>query len=111
MLRDVKCSQRLARIHGFRVDGTGTASILAGGFDGTLVDNGTGDYTITFTKAFAANRLPVCVGSAIGATAAVVQLAAVTTSTVQVLCFDAAGVAVDADFHLHVLGYDSSDET
>lgn len=109
MLREIKNSQRLPRLHAFRVDGTGTASILAGSFDASLVDNGTGDYTLTLLKPFA--RLPVAVGSAIGATAAVVQLSAVTSSTVRVLCFDAAGAAVDADFHLMVMGYDSSDET
>jgi hypothetical protein len=45
----------------FAVDGTGTAAITAGGELGTLVDNGTGDYTLTFTEPFAASPLTYAV--------------------------------------------------
>lgn len=44
--------------HFFEVDGTGTASITQGVGLATLVDNGTGDYTLTFTTAFV--RKPIC---------------------------------------------------
>jgi len=109
MLRDIKGSQRLPRLLALRVDGTGTASILEGKFDATLVDNGTGDYTLTFAKPYL--RVPVCIGSVVGATAAIVNIAAVSATAVQINIFDAAGSAADADFHLSVLGWDSADQT
>ena len=109
MLRDIKGTQRLPRLLAFRVDGTGTASILEGGFQATLVDNGTGDYTLTFATPFV--RVPVCSGNVVGATAGIVNIAAVSVSSVQINIFDAAGSAADADFHLSVLGWDSADQT
>jgi hypothetical protein len=109
MLREIKGTQRLPRLLAFRVDGTGTASILEGGFHATLVDNGTGDYTLTFSAPFV--RAPVCSGNVVGSTAAIVNIAVVSATAVQVKIFDAAGSAADADFHLSVLGWDSSDQT
>lgn len=109
MLREIKGTQRLPRALSFRVDGTGTASILEGAFDATLVDNGTGDYTLTFAKPFV--RVPVCSGNVVGSTAAIVNIAVVSVTAVQVKIFDAAGSAADADFHLSVLGWDSADQT
>tara|TARA_R110000868_G_scaffold276891_1_gene536677 strand:- start:1465 stop:1794 length:330 start_codon:yes stop_codon:yes gene_type:complete len=109
MLRDVKSTQRLTRLLSFRVDGTGTASILEGSQQATLVDNGTGDYTLTFAVPFV--RVPVCSGNAIGSTAAIINVAVVSISAVQIKAFDAAGAAVDVDFHLSVLGFDSADQT
>lgn len=108
MLRDIKSTQRLTRLLAFRVDGTGTASILEGAFDATLTDNGTGDYTLTFAVPF--KRVPVCVGSAVGSTAAIVNVVPSVTA-IQVLVKDAGGSAADADFHLSVLGFDSADQT
>jgi hypothetical protein len=109
MLRDIKGTQRLPRLLAFRVDGTGTASILEGGFHASLVDNGTGDYTLTFFKPFV--RVPVCSGNAIGSTAAIINIAVVSATAVQIKAFDAAGLAADVDFHLTVLGWDSADQT
>jgi hypothetical protein len=109
MLREIKGSQRLPRLLAFRVDGTGTASIVEGAFDATLVDNGTGDYTLTFAKPY--TRVPVCIGTALGAAAASVVIAAVSITAVQVTIFSDAGAALDADFHLQVLGWDSADQT
>lgn len=93
----------------FRVDGTGTASILEGQFDGTLTDNGTGDYTITFAKAFV--RVPVI--SALPVTADVaLSINAVSASSVRIVAreIDASPAAVDADFHVMVLGFDTADQ-
>lgn len=108
MLREIKGSQRLPRLIALRVDGTGTASILEGAFDATLVDNGTGDYTLTFATPF--KRVPVCVGSAVGAVEATLNVVP-SVSAVQVLLQDNAGAAIDSDFHLMVLGFDSADQT
>ncbi len=108
MLRSLKGTQHLPRVLLLRVDGTGTASILEGQFDATLVDNGVGDYTLTFVTPF--KRVPVCVGSAVGATAAIVNVVP-SVSAVQVLVKDAAGSAADADFHIAVFGWDSADQT
>ncbi len=108
MLRSLKGTQHLPRVLAFRIDGTGTASILEGNFDATLVDNGTGDYTLTFAVPFV--RVPVCVGSAVGSTAAIINVVPSVTA-VQVLVKDAAGSAADADFHLIVHGFDSADQT
>ena len=93
----------------FRVDGTGTASILEGAFDATLTDNGTGDYTLTFTKAFA--RVPVVIFGGAVDDALMCEIDAVSVSAVRFKIFDADGTtATDADFHVMVLGWDGLDQ-
>ena len=112
MLREIKSTQRLARLIGLRVDGTGTASILAGGHDAVLTDTGTGDYLLTFVQPFA--RLPVVTISPIGAAGDIVAtIGTVSASAVQILGWDGTDgtTAKDMDFHVLVLGYDSADET
>lgn len=112
MLREIKSSQRLARILSFKVTGTGTAAINQGSFDGTLVDNGTGDWTITFTKPFA--RAPICIATALAATGDIITCIKTATATaVNVVQFDATDgtTAKDGVFFLNVIGYDSVDET
>ena len=52
--KPVKSAFNNGKLVGFRVDGTGTAAIT--GTDSnlcTLTDNGTGDYSLTFTTALA----------------------------------------------------------
>lgn len=107
MLREIKCPQRMPRQLHFKVDGTGTASILVGQFDGTLADNGAGDYTITFAKPFA--RVPVVVCSSMTA-GAVMQVASATASAVQIVVKDTAGAALDVDFFVIVQGFDAADQ-
>lgn len=110
MLRDIKGTQRLPRLLAFRVDGTGTASILEGAFDATLVDNGTGDYTLTFAKPFA--RVPVVLGSGIVAASGIVEIDAISATAVGIKIFAEDGsTAQDSDFHLAILGWDSADQT
>jgi hypothetical protein len=89
-----------------RIDGTGTASVLEGSTEVTLVDNGTGDYTLTFDTAF--KRVPIVVGMAVGASAAIVTASSVSASAVTIKTYDAAGNAVDADFHLQIIGFDDA---
>ncbi len=110
MLREIKSSQRLPRMLGLRVDGTGTASILEGGSDATLTDNGTGDYTLTFAKAFL--RVPTVVVTPIGAAGDIaVTLGAIAAGSVQILGWDGTDgtTAKDMDFHVLVLGNDTAD--
>jgi hypothetical protein len=110
MLREIKGTQRLPRMIGLRVDGTGTASILAGAQDATLTDNGTGDYTLTFAKPFA--RVPQVVAMPLAQDVAM-HISAVSASAVTIKARTVAGspAAVDVDFHVMVLGSDAVDET
>jgi hypothetical protein len=94
-----------ARVVTFKVKGTGTASLQSGGYDGTLTDNGTGDYTITFKRGF--NRLPVVVATCIGTTALNAQIESKSLSSVRIKTFNASGTATDADFYVAVLGWNS----
>lgn len=108
MLRSIKSPQRAPRILSFKVTGTGTAAISVGSKDATLVDNGTGDYTLTFEAPF--KRVPVAVATA--QTAGVYCEVIPSASAVQVLCKAADGTeaAEDAIFHLIVMGFDAADE-
>lgn len=110
MLRELKGTQRLPRVLALRVDGTGTASILEGQFDATLTDNGTGDYTLTWVKPFA--RVPVVQATTLLADS-VAYIHAVSASAVTIRVRTVAGspAAVDADFHVHVIGSDAVDPT
>jgi hypothetical protein len=104
----VKSSQFKQYLDGYQVDGTGTASIVKGSKQAVLTDNGTGDYTLTFNQPY--KRAGIAVACAIGATAAIVQIASISTTAVNVLCFDATGAAVDADFMLHLIGFEYESE-
>ena len=108
MLRSVKSTQRLPRQLAIKVTGTGTAAINIGKSDATLVDNGTGDYTLTFVQPFA--REPIAVASCQTATA-YAEIAACSATSVQVLTKTNANAAVDAVFFLIVQRYDSVDQT
>jgi len=107
MLREIKSSQRLPRQLHFKVDGTGSASIVIGSKDASLADNGTGDYTLTFVKPFA--RPPVVVASSLTA-GAVIQIASATASAVQLVVTNLAAAALDADLMVIVQGFDAADE-
>jgi len=97
----------MPRLVAFKIDGTGTASILIGSKDGSLADNGTGDYTITLDKPFA--RAPIVVATPITA-GCVAEIASASASAIQILLKDTAGVAKDGDFHILVHGFDAKDE-
>lgn len=107
MLRDIKGTQRLPRLLAIKLDGTGTAAIGEGATDATLVDNNTGDYTLTFAKPFA--RTPVVVANSL--TAAVnIKLHAISNTAVNILTFAVDGTtAKDADLDILVLGWDAED--
>lgn len=103
--RSLSTRQRLSHIIASRVDGTGTASLLTGGKELTLTDNGTGDYTLTFAVPFV--QVPHVVATALTA-ATHVQIFAVSATAVQIKCFAMDGTtAQDADFHVMILGSDA----
>lgn len=113
MLREVKSTQRLVRELCFKVTGTGTAAINQGSPDATLVDNGTGDYTLTFAKAgkrlLYAGVQPVADAGDLAAT-----LHTDTDNTrVRVKLWDMTDgtTAKDGVFYLKVSLSDTSDET
>lgn len=107
MLRSIKSPQRLPRQLAFKVTGTGTAAITIGSRDATLVDNTTGDYTLTFTQPFA--RAPIVVASCETATC-YAEIASATTTSVNILTKSNGDVATDAVFHVIVQGFDAADE-
>lgn len=109
MLREIKGTQRLPRLLALKLDGTGTAALNEGANDASLVDNGTGDYTLTFAIPFA--RTPVVVASSL--TAAInIKLHAISATAVQIKTFATADgtTATDADLDILVLGWDTPDK-
>ena len=107
MLRDVKASARGMRLIALDVDGTGTAAIDGGMSNQvTLTDNGTGDYTITFNKAFAV--APIVVATPVTANVHPQDMT-VAVGSVQIKFDDNAGTATDAKFHIFILGSDVAD--
>lgn len=80
-------------------NGTGTVAIRASGNVSSITDNGTGDYTVNFTTAFAdANYCVVISGGALNSSTDSVMngsiydnVAVPTTSALRVITADAAG--------------------
>lgn len=105
--RSVKIPQIAPRIEAYAIDGTGTASLGVGAEDGTLTDNGTGDYSVTFKQSFLREPIVLCTGKDYCAQC----LAAATTTGFQVGAFDQGGAyaAVDDEIYVLVIGFD--DET
>lgn len=102
--------QRRVRTLLFRKGGAGTPVLDEGGIScGTITDTGTGDYLITFNKAFL--RKPVCALASL-TSAKVARLGTVAVGSVQVLGFNIADgtTAAEVDFHLTVSGFDDAAE-
>ena len=113
MLRDVKSTQRLVRTVYAKVNGTGTAAIIQGSTDFTLVDNGTGDYTLTPKKA-AARLLSAHVQPIADAGDLIATLHTDTSKTsIQVKLWDGTDgtTAKDGLFFITATYADSVDET
>lgn len=91
------------------VDGTGTAAIRQGAQDLTLVDNGTGDYTLTIRKPFV--RKP-CVQITCATNDCYAEMvdADNTVSVIHILTKNNADAATDAVIHVMILGADVADE-
>lgn len=108
MKRDIQGSQRLPRMLAFRVTGTGTAVVDEGTTDGTLVDNGTGDYTLTFVNPF--TRVPaIAVTSLTTDVYPVIAGASATGVNVKTFQANDGTTATDGVFHALVLGWDTAD--
>lgn len=109
--RAIKSSQLKVRQLYFEVDGTGTASIVTGDDEATLVDNGTGDYTLTlkdivnnykrFLGVTACAKTAQYKLNASGNTAGVIELEAHSDTSAQ----------VDTDFYVAVAISDESNES
>lgn len=116
MLREIKCSQRLARQLAFRVDGGDVAGgsstrngLLEGKFDALITENSSGNYTLVFTKPF--GRVPVCVAMPV-TDVTTMRIIAVSATSVQLeqVGADQTTPVADGDFHLIVMGFDAADQ-
>ena len=81
---------------------------LIGGSTFTVVRNGTGDYTVTFTRAF--GRIPVVVATPF-TNGASCHIASKTDASFNILTYDAANSAADVRFNFIAYGDASSFET
>ncbi len=108
MRSKVQSPQRHMRIMGIRLTGTGTAALAEGSSMATLVDNGTGDYTLTWREPFA--RTPVL--NALSLTAAVnIKIHAISSTACQIKTFGVDGTTPkDAVLDLLVLGSEVADQ-
>lgn len=108
--RPLKIEQRGCVMKVFEIlDTAGTPSLAVGATDGTIVDNGAGDYTITFTEAFERVMGAQCTVKEDGR---IISVEALTTSTIQVNIFQADGTtAEDASCYIWVMGSSAADET
>lgn len=102
----IQVPQLKPRMESFRISGSGTAALALGSTDATLVDNGTGDYSLTWTEPFAREPIVIVTAKANRAQC----LSAATTTAVNVGSFGATGTAADDDINVFVLGYSSSME-
>lgn len=110
MRRSVKSTQRHIRQLELIVDGTGTAALSGpASLQATLVDNGTGDYTITFDEAFA--QVPVCIPVCLTADC-IVDTMVVAVDDIQITLVDATdgATAKDGEFHILIIGSDITDK-
>jgi len=110
MKRPVESAQRKLRLLALKLDGTGTAALSGpSSLEATLVDNGTGDYTITFDKAFV--QAPVVTATCITADC-VVDTLVVAVGSVQVTLVDATDgtTAKDGDVEIILVGCDVSEK-
>lgn len=107
--RAIKTPHAGARLLVFQITVTaGTPALTYGSGSGTVTDNGTGDFILTFTKPF--KRAPEILATTDSTRIATVAEAASTTA-VNVLTFTDAGVAQDPTIvNVLVLGYDNSAE-
>lgn len=110
MKRPVEAAQRKLRLMALKLDGTGTAALNGpSSLEATLTDNGTGDYTVTFDKAF--TQAPVVTATCITADCVVDTIVAAVGS-VQITLVDATDgtSAKDGDIEIILVGSDVSEK-
>lgn len=84
------------------------AALDQGKYQGVVVKNGTGDYTITLNNA---SRRTITVNCLIPLTANLsAQIVSVSTTAVNFKFTNNSGTAVDTDFHAGFIRYDSAQE-
>lgn len=108
MRSQVVSNQRLPRIEAFGCSDTAITENTSGG---TFTDNGTGDYTITFTRPF--RRTPVASAPiALHATLKLYStLTVLSASSIRIKFFDEGGVARDVtSFSVILVGSDAVDQ-
>lgn len=93
----VECQMRKPRLLGFRC-ASGGGSLTIGSEHGTIANNGTGDYTITFLEPF--RRTPVAIATS-GNRA---QIKAISSTSVRVFRSNTGGSASDGPLDVLVLG-------
>lgn len=105
--RSIKTNQRLERKLAFTGTSVSTTALSIGSGLASVTDNGTGDTTITFTRAFA--RTPVCTGLNFGTSATIGYVSAISTTSVRIKSFAVDGTtAKDAIFSLEITGWDTA---
>lgn len=108
--RSVKVAQLLMREVQFEISGT-AGTPAASGFDKnqikSVIDNGTGDYTVVLKRPFNANNANKAKAFVQCLTAArVATVSAVDYDRVTILVTDLSGVAADADISVLIKGCD-----
>jgi hypothetical protein len=103
----LKVPQLAPRMLAFNITVTGGTPVITGYDGATITDNGVGDFTLTFTKAFL--RAPVVVASSSGSGAVAVTASSTTACTVK--CSNAAGSAQDpTTVGVLVVGFDNAQQ-
>jgi len=108
MRRSIKVPFPMPRIELYTLDGTASPAALSTTCDGTVTDNGTGDWTITFKEPFA--RIPAVLVT--GKDFRAQQLATATTTTCRVGAFNLSGAshaAVDDKLYVAAIGTNLDD--
>lgn len=109
MKRSVKTPQRLERRICFEVKLTGAVPTLVyGKYQGSIVANSTGDYTITLTNP--STQVVQAIGTPYSTSARDLMIKARTASTVEVVITDNNGTVQDTSFCLWVLCNDGTDQ-
>lgn len=105
--KGVASPQRLVIIQSMKKTGLGTP-VLSGTCANfcTITDNGTGDYTINFTKKPFAQIPEVLVTCTTDNR--IVKVGTATKLAVQILTEDLTGAAAEADFHVAFIGSNAS---
>lgn len=105
--RALQCRQVYLHLINFAVNGVGVpaASGLDAGFVDSVVDNGVGDYTITF-KDIAQRDIAVA-GIHSATDGLYARVSVVSTNSVRVLMKDFAGVATDGAFNISLFWHGS----
>lgn len=96
------------RLIAVKINGTGTAAVVEGVGQVTLVDNGAGDYTVTLVQP-SVRKPVVTVTCATNDCYAELVDADNTTSVIHVLTKNNADAATDAIFHMLIACFDTAD--